>query len=214
MNNIIDDVIYLTRGDTMYFEAAAYAKDDDGKAVQYELQDGDKLVFTMRKTTSSEILIQKDVTGGYAKINPEDTQSCEFGKYVYDVQLTYGGFMKTVTIDGGSKTVILGGTFRDCVKMASLDLSGMINTTMSGNQMAYFLWDTPALKKIWLPSTCVNFGGSDANNSPVRGTNTACVIYTDAKSKPSGWTDTFNYQATNVQLQVVYGATYDQYLNA
>lgn len=84
--------LYMTRGDT---EAISV------KLSGYELKEGDKVEFTVRRTVASEILMHKEVTefsenSALISIAPEDTASAKPGRYVYDVQLTYDGNVKTV----------------------------------------------------------------------------------------------------------------------
>lgn len=83
--------VYMTRGDS------------EGIIVNlngYTPQTGDKVDFTVRRTVGSKPLISKqaEFDGGQSviSIDPEDTSSLRFGDYVYDVQLTYGGKVKTI----------------------------------------------------------------------------------------------------------------------
>lgn len=87
MLNIDDNNnITLTRGDSASIEVAL--ENPDGSA--YELQEGDKLLFTVKHNCITEdIIIQKDISAN-AIINllPGDTDSLLYGVYFYDVQLT------------------------------------------------------------------------------------------------------------------------------
>lgn len=87
--------IKLTRGDTAYLHIPL--KTPSG---EYEMSTTDTLTFTMKKNVrETEHLIQKIVQGTNAfHIEPTDTSSMAFGKYVYDVQLE--------TEDGDVYTVI------------------------------------------------------------------------------------------------------------
>lgn len=77
--------ISLTRGDTASFKVNL--KNEEGS--NYILTDGDKLIFTLKKSTvSEEILIQKNIENGEFKIYPDDTRKLFYGNYVYDIQLT------------------------------------------------------------------------------------------------------------------------------
>lgn len=82
----------MTRGDS---EALTV------KLEGHSLSAGDKVEMTVRKTPKSPKLIHKEVTdfpNGEAliSIEPGDTERMQFGEYVYDVQLTYGGAVKTI----------------------------------------------------------------------------------------------------------------------
>lgn len=82
--------IQLTRGDTARFEVGI-TNDIDGST--YELQDGDVLRFTVKKSVDKEdFLIQKEITdGNIIHIAPEDTHSLSYGSYYYDIELTTKG---------------------------------------------------------------------------------------------------------------------------
>lgn len=78
----------VTRGDTLSLVIGISNADD----TKYDLQDGDILTFSVKKTTKidSPILIQKTMdstTGTICKLLPEDTSSLSYGKYKYDVEL-------------------------------------------------------------------------------------------------------------------------------
>lgn len=76
--------ILLTRGDTAYINVVV--ADDAG---DYTPQDGDQIKLTVKKSTAdAEVLIQKTVSDGLVKIEPKDTESLDYGTYVYDCQLT------------------------------------------------------------------------------------------------------------------------------
>lgn len=68
----------------------------------YELQPGDKLEMTVRPYVGGRVLLHKEITefednAANISIWPEDTQSLNFGTYVYDLQLTFaGGTVKTI----------------------------------------------------------------------------------------------------------------------
>ncbi len=94
MQSVKNNTIYGIRGDTLVFKIALTK---DGK--DYVLSDGDKLTFTVKKTTTdTDALISKDVTSGVITIDPSDTAKLDYGTYVYDVQLT--------TADGKVDTVV------------------------------------------------------------------------------------------------------------
>lgn len=92
--------IELTRGDSAAFNISI--KDADGD--EYTLQDGDELLFTIKKNVNTnEIILQK--SGTHIEIQPEDTEGLSYGDYVYDVQLT-------IAEDGRVDTIITPSKFR------------------------------------------------------------------------------------------------------
>ncbi len=79
--------ITLTRGDT--FLAVVSITDSNGDA--YIPKEGDSVRFAMKKTydTPTPILVKNIPTDTMKLVlDPEDTKSLSFGKYVYDIQLT------------------------------------------------------------------------------------------------------------------------------
>lgn len=75
--------ISVTRGDTLRLHVDLVQ--DDG--TEYELQDGDELTWTVRRSARSQtVLIQKH--GQDVVVEPSDTAPLDFGRYRYDVQLT------------------------------------------------------------------------------------------------------------------------------
>ena len=66
------------------------------------LQEGDVVEFTVRQTIySDKPVLYKKITEfsdntAFINILPEDTENLRFGKYVYDVQLTFNGAVKTI----------------------------------------------------------------------------------------------------------------------
>ena len=81
--------IKLTRGDTAYLQVPLVNKLPDGTSQEYTMEAGDTLTMTMRAKYDSEICFQKIAKGTNTfHIVPEDTASCNFSKYKYDVQLT------------------------------------------------------------------------------------------------------------------------------
>lgn len=79
--------------------------DSDSIAVtikgDYTLQQGDFVELTVRKDPYSPIVLHKRITEFTDNtftigFSPEDTASLSFGDYVYDVQLTFGGAVKTI----------------------------------------------------------------------------------------------------------------------
>lgn len=80
-------IINLTRGDTFMADIKIFQQNGD----QYVPVEGDTIRFALKKTVNnSEVLIEKDIPISTMMLilDPEDTKKLEFGKYVYDVQLT------------------------------------------------------------------------------------------------------------------------------
>lgn len=75
---IRDNNISLTRGDSETIKVTFE---------NYEMKEGDKVLFTVRKTPTSPILFQREMKDGQIKINSSDTANAKFGTYVYDVEL-------------------------------------------------------------------------------------------------------------------------------
>ena len=87
--------ISLTRGDTAKFDLTI--TNFDGQV--YERQQGDRLVFTIKKSYNSEYeYIQKEIDGLSFVMSSKDTQEMDYGNYWYDVQLE--------TVDKGVYTVL------------------------------------------------------------------------------------------------------------
>lgn len=88
MLHVLDDgTIQLTRGDTAYLSMSI---SNDATGQPYEVRPHDILTLTVKKTVKdSEVRIQKMITGtNVFHILPTDTHTLDFGKYVYDVQIT------------------------------------------------------------------------------------------------------------------------------
>lgn len=84
--------LYMTRGDTESITITFNG---------YTPVDGDVIKFTVRQTIESAVALYKEITtfdGNQATIpiEPEDTESLAFGTYLYDIQLTYSGNVKTI----------------------------------------------------------------------------------------------------------------------
>lgn len=102
MLNVLENGdIQLTRGDTAHLSVNIVK--DKGEA--YEIQNGDTLTLSVKKTVKDdEALMSKTIKGSDTfHIEPKDTSDLKFGKYLYDVQLT--------TDDGDVYTVIPPSTF-------------------------------------------------------------------------------------------------------
>ena len=80
--------ITLTRGDSFYAEVGM--KRSDGSI--YTPQEGDTIRFALKKNYfDEEALIQKniDIESLILHLDPSDTKSCDFGEYVYDIEITF-----------------------------------------------------------------------------------------------------------------------------
>ena len=97
-------VIVFTRGDTQIIKFGL--KDKAGNDIT--LAEGDKLYFTVKKTTTSkDVLFQKVyptnivIEDGLYKltIEPTDTDELEYGEYNYDIELKTGTYVKTLIKD-------------------------------------------------------------------------------------------------------------------
>ena len=93
---ITDNEVRLTRGDNA--DIIVQIKDLNGDT--YELQEGDKLLFTMKRNCKTDIIvIQKDITSDQViSIEHNDTKDLDYGTYYFDVQCTLA--------DGNVYTVI------------------------------------------------------------------------------------------------------------
>lgn len=103
------NAVQLTRGDTAYLNVTI-TNDVDG--TEYEMQDGDVLVFTMKKNVADAPAIQKKIAGGTVfHLEPADTAHLDEGKYKYDVVLT--------TAAGDVFTVVQASVFELSVEVTS-----------------------------------------------------------------------------------------------
>lgn len=98
---IVDgEILTMTRGDSE--SITVKMKNPDGTV--HPFVDGDVIELTVRKKPLSEIAFHKTITkfdedgSANISIDPTDTSSLEFGKYVYDIQWT--------NADGGVKTIV------------------------------------------------------------------------------------------------------------
>ncbi len=85
--NITGTTITLTRGDT--FEALVSVTKRDG--TQYTPETGDTIRFAMKANyNDARPILVKDVpiSTMMLVLEPKDTADLNFGKYVYDIQLT------------------------------------------------------------------------------------------------------------------------------
>lgn len=108
MLNVTGLNIYLTRGDSARIQAIPKVKTDDGQGgtirVPYELEDGDAVIFRLKRKAEDSVepicvkncLIDLDNNKAVLKLEPEDTQNCEFKEYRYEFELvTHDDFHAT-----------------------------------------------------------------------------------------------------------------------
>ena len=93
MFEINKNKIKITRGDTGIFNIEIL---DRITELPYEVQAGDTVRFTVKKSIyQNKPLIQKEGTS--IQINPTDTQTLMYGKYLYDVEITLAnGMVQTI----------------------------------------------------------------------------------------------------------------------
>lgn len=94
--------LWITRGDDIFLDLEL--RQPSFPYDKYELGEKDFSLFSVRKTRDEDIddnnpiLFQVPVTNGKIHISPEDTETLDFGDYIYDIQITFS--------DGSINTVI------------------------------------------------------------------------------------------------------------
>ena len=77
--------ITLTRGDSAEIAVSL----TDNLDIPYEMQEGDTLTLSVkRQIGDEEYLLQKTIDTDTFKLEPDDTNSLLFGRYIYDIELT------------------------------------------------------------------------------------------------------------------------------
>lgn len=104
---IDDNNIFLTRGDSLYLRVRLM---DKRTREIYEPVQGDRLRFAVKKDYGdTEKLIEKEIPTDtmVLYLAPADTKRLDFGKYVYDIELTYadGDVCTAIPPDPGMKAV-------------------------------------------------------------------------------------------------------------
>lgn len=95
MLNVSGSDIQLTRGDNGYFNIEIRLEDGS----TYQRQDGDKLIFTVKRSYNSDFeYIEKEIEGLALILTPQDTNELDYGTYWYDIELT--------TADNATYTVV------------------------------------------------------------------------------------------------------------
>lgn len=85
MLNIDDENnIYLTRGDTAYFDVLL----TDEEGVAYQMSADEVIIFSLRRIPGKgEVLITKTSDSPEFALTTDDTKALSFGKYKYDIFL-------------------------------------------------------------------------------------------------------------------------------
>lgn len=85
MIEIIDDVIYIHRGDS----ATIHVNIRKSDGTDYELQEGDELKLSVRQTPAHEspVLLESTHVSNDLYLSAEAMDAIPAGKYSYDVQL-------------------------------------------------------------------------------------------------------------------------------
>lgn len=90
---IDDDRVYITRGDDASLDVTLTTESGDA----YEMQDGDVLTLTVRRTPADTDAVARITSASaHILIGHEDTAEAAVGEYSADIQLLSGG--KRITI--------------------------------------------------------------------------------------------------------------------
>ena len=94
MFKVEDNVVYITRGDDAELEVSI----TDGEGTAYTMQDGDKLVLTVRELPSFESAVVCRIESADSRIilSHADTADAEVGRYSADIELITGSKHLTV----------------------------------------------------------------------------------------------------------------------
>lgn len=87
MLKIDGTTIKLTRGDSMYAELSLTRNGET-----YTPQSGDVIRFGIKKTVAdTECIIAKVIPNDtlVLHLDPSDTENFDFGKYIYDIEITF-----------------------------------------------------------------------------------------------------------------------------
>ena len=85
--SVTNTSIRLTRGDTLKLKLNIFSSDGE----PYKPVEGDVIRFAMKKSYyDTEPLISRVIPNDtlILQLNPNDTKPLDFGKYVYDIELT------------------------------------------------------------------------------------------------------------------------------
>lgn len=87
--------IYMTRSDSGIIQVIPKVKDEHGERIPYTLEDGDSIIFRLKRKAEDSIQVHCekacdiDLENNKAilKLDPEDTEACEFKEYRYEFEL-------------------------------------------------------------------------------------------------------------------------------
>lgn len=99
--------------------------------------------------------------------------------------------------------------FYGCLKLEQLDLSSAIDVSYQS------FYNCTGLKRVWVPST-IDYLRCNGSNSPFQNVNPNCVIYTDIEDEnhiPSNWSSYWNNYSNSGKLNVLYGATHQNFID-
>ena len=88
---------------------------------------------------------------------------------------------------------------------AKITLSSLPNSLIEIGKAAFYA--CTALRKIWIPISCVTISVVGINNAPFYACSYLLVIYCEAESKPEGWGVEWAYRASGAQFTVYWGVT-------
>ena len=105
MLRINNDTIYLTKGDSAYFNIQVFTP--DGK--EYFLRNNDKIVFyfskfpceTVSKRKMHPPLFTKEFIDKTIRIDPQDTDYIDYGEYYWKCELQYANGRDIDSVCGG-----------------------------------------------------------------------------------------------------------------
>lgn len=121
----------------------------------------------------------------------------------------FGGCNNLEFVDTASCVYFRRYCFQGCTKLDSIDFSNAYQIEQQ------CLYNCNSLRKVWLPSSCYRVR-CEGNISPFQNVNSNCIIYTDVQDEnsiPSTWDQYWNYYSNNEKLNVIYGATYQDFIN-
>ncbi|MBQ0088995.1 MAG: hypothetical protein KBT27_06655 [Prevotellaceae bacterium] len=90
--------ITMTRGDTPSFIVKPkIVNPDTGERTDYVPQEGDKIIFAMKKSAASDEILVKEIPTDTMRftLEEEDTKNLKYGVYLYEVSLKRGSFICT-----------------------------------------------------------------------------------------------------------------------
>jgi hypothetical protein len=95
---ILNNVIYLTRGDSAHFDVVPKNPDE----TVYTPQEGDVITFTAKVSPGRDAVISK--TGATITFEPADTANLANSEYIYDIDIKLAnGEVNTIVPADGDK---------------------------------------------------------------------------------------------------------------